>query len=67
MNILILFLKYFYKKIMSKLTEKQQSKVKEVMNEYAHKKLHSGQGQKIVKNQKQAIAIALSEARRRKK
>ena len=52
---------------MSKLTEKQQSKVKEVMNEYAHKKLHSGQGQKIVKNQKQAIAIALSEARRRKK
>ena len=38
-----------------------QQKVEVVMKEYGRGTLHSGSGQ-IVKNQKQAIAIALSEA-----
>ncbi len=32
------------------------------MSEYKEGKLHSGKGGKIVKNPKQAIAIAMSEA-----
>lgn len=41
---------------------KSQKKVKKVMGEYKEGTLHSGKGGKVVKNQKQAIAIALSEA-----
>lgn len=43
-------------------------KVKKVMDEYKEGKLHSGskKGKRVV-SQKQAIAIALSEARRHRK
>ncbi len=37
-------------------------KIGKVMGEYKAGKLHSGAGGKVVKNPKQAIAIALSEA-----
>jgi hypothetical protein len=43
---------------------KFQSKVGKVMGEFKEGKLHSGGSDKTVKNPKQAIAIALSEARR---
>lgn len=49
------------------LTKKQKSKVATVMGEFKEKKLHSGKGGKVVKNPKQAIAIALSEAKAKKK
>jgi len=41
---------------------KSQKKVKKVMHEYKEGTLHSGKGGKVVKNPKQAVAIALSEA-----
>ena len=41
---------------------KSAKKVKKVMGEYKEGTLHSGKGGKVVKSQKQAIAIALSEA-----
>ena len=41
---------------------KSQTKVGKVMKEFKSGKLHSGKSGKIVKNPKQAIAIALSEA-----
>jgi len=42
---------------------KAQKKVGKVMHEFKTGKLHSGPGGKVVKNPKQAIAIALSEAK----
>ncbi len=42
---------------------KAQKKVGKVMHEFKSGKLHSGMGGKVVKNPKQAIAIALSEAK----
>lgn len=51
----------------TKLSKKQQSKVGTVMAEFKGKSLHSGKGGKVVKNPKQAVAIALSEARKVKK
>ena len=42
---------------------KAQKKVKSVMGEYKAGTLHSGKGGKVVKNPKQAIAIAMSEAK----
>ena len=39
-----------------------QKKVGKVMHEYKAGSLHSGKGGKIVKNPKQAVAIALPEA-----
>ena len=42
-------------------------KVNKVMGEFKEGTLHSGKGGKVVKNPKQAIAIALSEARKAKK
>ena len=42
---------------------KGRTKVKKVMHEYKHSELKSG-GKKKVKSRKQAVAIALSEARR---
>jgi hypothetical protein len=51
---------------------KEQKKVKKVMGEFKEGTLHSGKGGKsgsgkVVKNPKQAIAIALSQARKVKK
>ncbi len=42
---------------------KAQKKVGTVMSEFKAGTLHSGKGGKVVKNPKQAIAIALSEAK----
>jgi Family of unknown function (DUF6496) len=42
---------------------KKADKVSKVMKEYKQGSLHSGKGGKVVKNPKQAIAIALSEAK----
>lgn len=42
---------------------KAQKKVGKVMHEFKTGKLHSGAGGKVVKNPKQAIAIAMSEAK----
>lgn len=41
-----------------------QSKIATVMEEYKHGTLHSGKSEAPVSNRKQAIAIALSEARK---
>jgi len=43
--------------------DKMQKKVSKVMREYKAGGLHSGKGGPVVKSQKQAVAIALSEAR----
>lgn len=51
----------------TKLKPKQQKKVGVVMKEFKEGTLHSGKGGKVVKNPKQAIAIALSQARSMKK
>ena len=45
---------------------KFQAKVGKVMHEFGKGELHSGKSGKVVENPKQAIAIALSEARKRK-
>jgi hypothetical protein len=45
-----------------KMTKVGQKKVGKVMGEYKEGTLHSGKGGKVVKNPKQAIAIAISEA-----
>jgi len=45
-------------------SKKAQKKVGKVMGEYKRGSLHSGKGGPVVKNRKQAIAIALSEGRR---
>ena len=43
-----------------------ESKIKKVMGEYKEGKLNIGKSKKKVKSRKQAIAIALSEARKKK-
>jgi len=48
------------------MTAKQQAKVGTVMKEFKAGSLHSGKGGKVVKNPKQAVAIAMSEARKKK-
>jgi hypothetical protein len=50
-----------------KKMSKAKNKVGKVMGEYKEGTLHSGKGGKVVKNPKQAIAIALSEAGMAKK
>ncbi len=48
-----------------KKATKAQTKVKKVMHEYKHGDLHSGSKKgPAVKSRKQAVAIALSEARK---
>jgi hypothetical protein len=42
---------------------KAEKKISKVMTEFKSGTLHSGKGGKVVKNPKQAIAIALSEAK----
>lgn len=42
--------------------QKMQRKVSKVMREYKAGTLHSGKGGPVVKNQQQAVAIAMSEA-----
>ena len=47
---------------------KKQKKIKKVMEEFKEHELHSGSKKgPIVKDRKQAIAIAMSEARKKKK
>jgi hypothetical protein len=46
-----------------KAMSKAQKKVGKVMGEYKAGKLHSGGTGKIVQNPKQAVAIAMSEAK----
>ena len=43
-------------------TKKQSAKVGKVMGEYKEGTLHSGKGGLVVKDKKQAVAIAMSEA-----
>ena len=49
------------------MSTKQQAKVGKVMKEFKAGSLHSGKGGKVVKSPKQAVAVAVSEARRMKK
>lgn len=51
---------------MKKVT-KTQKKVQKVMHEFKTGTLHSGKGGPVVKKRKQAIAIALSQAKKKKK
>jgi ribosomal protein L21E len=46
---------------------KAQKKIGKVMGEYKEGTLHSGKGGKVVTNPKQAIAIAISESKNKKK
>ena len=46
---------------MMKVSDAMQKKIGKVMGEYKRGDLHSGKGGKVVKNPKQAIAIAMSE------
>ena len=48
---------------MAKTPSKAQAKLGKVMHEYKTGTLHSGKGGPVVKNPKQAIAIAMSEAK----
>ena len=50
-----------------KTTEQKRKKVSKVMREFKKGKLNIGQSKKKVKNRKQAIAIALNEARVKQK
>lgn len=47
--------------------DKAAEKIGKVMGEWKDKELHSGKGNKVVRNRKQAIAIALSESGANKK
>jgi hypothetical protein len=50
---------------MAKYSKGAQRKVKKTMHEYKRGRLKSGRSGRKVKNRKQAIAIGLSQARRR--
>jgi hypothetical protein len=46
-----------------KQTKKQTAKIGKVMHEYKMGSLHSGKGGKVVTSPKQAVAIAMSQAK----
>jgi hypothetical protein len=46
---------------------KPATKIKKVMREFKEGTLHSGKKGPVVKNPKQALAIAISESKRKKK
>jgi hypothetical protein len=46
------------------LGPKGRAKAAQVFKEYGNRDLHSGKGGPVVRNQRQAVAIALSEARK---
>ena len=46
----------------TKLNKAGKAKVATVMHEFGKGELHSGKGGKVVKNPRQALAIAISEA-----
>lgn len=48
-------------------SKKQAKKVAKVMHEFKTGTLHSGKGGPVVKSKKQAVAIAMSEAKMTKK
>ncbi len=48
-----------------KYSDKAERKIRRVMHEWGEGKLHIGKSAKTVKSQKQAIAIAISEARKK--
>lgn len=48
---------------MAKYSKKAQEKIEDVMHEYKKGELKSGRSEKPVKNHKQAVAIAISEAK----
>lgn len=50
-----------------KKTVKKPAKIQKVLHEFKAGTLHSGKGGKVVKSRKQAIAIAMSEAKMAKK
>jgi hypothetical protein len=47
-----------------KMTKAGEKKMAKTMTEYGKGKLHSGKGGPVVKSQKQAVAIGLSQARK---
>jgi len=49
----------------SKMNKAGKAKMGAVMHEFGKGELHSGKGGKVVKNPKQAVAIAISEAARK--
>ena len=51
----------------TKKPTKAQEKVGKVMHEWKTGTLHSGKGGPVVKSQKQAVAIAISESKRNSK
>ncbi len=53
--------------LMAKKKTIRQKKITKVMDEFGRGALHSGKGGPVVKNKKQAIAIAISVASKRKK
>ena len=48
-----------------KMNKAGKAKMGAVMHEFGKGELHSGKGGKVVKNPKQAVAIAISEAARK--
>lgn len=50
-----------------KRKSEKENKIKTVMSEFKHKELHSGSKKgPIITNRKQAVAVAMSEARKKK-
>lgn len=52
---------------MAKSMRGKKAKIQNVMGEYKRGTLHSGKGGPVVTSKKQAVAIALSKARKKKK